>query len=86
VTSAAMLLESMKGRFAGIEQADSIAIDPHKWFFNQAYLCKTSARPGFGQRNGKRLEDNSWIAVGLGVVLLAAFSGIDVPVHNKPRS
>ena len=30
---AAMLIERIKARFAGIERADSIAIDPHKWFF-----------------------------------------------------
>jgi aromatic-L-amino-acid decarboxylase len=30
---AAMLRERMRARFAGIDRADSIAIDPHKWFF-----------------------------------------------------
>jgi aromatic-L-amino-acid decarboxylase len=30
---AAILSASLRPRFAGIERADSIAVDPHKWFF-----------------------------------------------------
>lgn len=30
---AALLLEELRPRFRGIERADSVAVDPHKWFF-----------------------------------------------------
>jgi aromatic-L-amino-acid decarboxylase len=30
---AALLLPELRGRFVGVERADSVAIDPHKWFF-----------------------------------------------------
>lgn len=30
---AALLLDELRPRFRGIDQADSIAVDPHKWFF-----------------------------------------------------
>lgn len=30
---AALLLEELRPRFAGLERADSLALDPHKWFF-----------------------------------------------------
>ncbi len=30
---AAALLDELRGRFAGLAEADSVAVDPHKWFF-----------------------------------------------------
>jgi glutamate/tyrosine decarboxylase-like PLP-dependent enzyme len=67
---AAMMLESMKSRFAGIEQADSIAIDPHKWFFipvTAALLLTTHrdlARKAFATTAGSYIptdgETDAW--------------------------
>ncbi len=30
---AALLLPELRGRFTGLERADSLSVDPHKWFF-----------------------------------------------------
>lgn len=67
---AAMLLEPMRERFAGIERADSIAIDPHKWFFipvTAALLLTTHrnvARKAFATTAGSYIptdgEPDAW--------------------------
>ncbi|MEK7423454.1 MAG: pyridoxal-dependent decarboxylase [Actinomycetota bacterium] len=36
---AALLLPELRGRFSGIERADSFIIDPHKWLFAPAGSC-----------------------------------------------
>ncbi len=36
---AALLVEERRGLFAGIERADSVIIDPHKWLFGPAGSC-----------------------------------------------
>src|SRR4029077_18838512 len=61
---AAMLLEPMKVRFAGIERADSIAVDPHKWFFipvTAALLLtreRDLARQAFATRAGSYIPED----------------------------
>jgi aromatic-L-amino-acid decarboxylase len=37
--AAAMLLPEMRAAFAGIERADSLIVDPHKWLFAPAGSC-----------------------------------------------
>jgi aromatic-L-amino-acid decarboxylase len=48
---AALLLSELRERFAGIERADSVAIDPHKWFFVPiAAGLLLTAQPHWGER------------------------------------
>lgn len=47
---AAMLTERGQARLAGIEQADSICVDPHKWFFIPLECGITLFRDGMQQR------------------------------------
>ena len=53
---AAILSESLRSRLDGIECADSIAVDPHKWFFIPvtAALLLTREREGVGDRSRPR--------------------------------
>lgn len=48
---AAMLVERMRPAFAGVEHADSVIVDPHKWLFAPFDACALIYRdPSQGQR------------------------------------
>ncbi len=61
---AAILSEALRPRLSGIERADSIAVDPHKWFFipvTAALLLtreREEARRAFATRHGSYIPED----------------------------
>jgi aromatic-L-amino-acid decarboxylase len=64
---AAVLLEEMRGRFEGIAQADSIAVDPHKWFFVPVTAAVLLTRDESFERETFLAGDTSYIPQHAGV-------------------
>jgi aromatic-L-amino-acid decarboxylase len=58
---AAMLLDELRGRFDGIERADSIAVDPHKWFFIPVTAALLLTRSESFDRDTFTAGDTSYI-------------------------
>jgi aromatic-L-amino-acid decarboxylase len=58
---AAVLLEELRERFAGIERADSIAVDPHKWFFIPVTAALLLTRDASFDRDTFTAGDTSYI-------------------------
>ncbi len=58
---AAMLAEALRPRFAGMERADSIAVDPHKWFFIPVTAALLLTREREGSRKAFATKASSYI-------------------------
>jgi glutamate/tyrosine decarboxylase-like PLP-dependent enzyme len=58
---AALLLDELKARFDGIEHADSIAVDPHKWFFIPVTAALLLTRDVMFERGTFAIGDTSYI-------------------------
>jgi len=58
---AAVLLEELRERFDGIERADSIAVDPHKWFFIPVTAALLLTRSESFDRDTFTAGDTSYI-------------------------
>lgn len=64
---AAVLLEEFKERLEGIERADSIAVDPHKWFFIPVTAALLLTRDVMFERDSFAAGDTSYIPQHAGV-------------------
>jgi aromatic-L-amino-acid decarboxylase len=58
---AAVLLDELRARFDGIERADSIAVDPHKWFFIPITAALLLTRDAGLERDTFAVGDTSYI-------------------------
>jgi aromatic-L-amino-acid decarboxylase len=58
---AAMLVDELRERFEGIERADSIAVDPHKWFFIPVTAALLLTRDASFERDTFAVGDTSYI-------------------------
>ena len=84
----AVLLPEMRGRFAGIERADSFIVDPHKWMFAPAGSCALVYRqPDLARRvhtqhgpyiDVLRTDDNAYNPCDLGYQLTRRASGLPI--------
>ena len=60
---AARLIPELASSFRGLERADSVAVDPHKWFF-LPLACSLVITPGAPRHANPFLIDNSYIPEG----------------------
>jgi aromatic-L-amino-acid/L-tryptophan decarboxylase len=58
---AGILSEALRPRLSGIERADSIAVDPHKWFFIPVTAALLLTREGEGARRAFATKAGSYI-------------------------
>jgi glutamate/tyrosine decarboxylase-like PLP-dependent enzyme len=90
----AALAPSVRGRFAGIEAADSVALDPHKWLYTSVgcgcvlYRDPASARAAFGHeadytRTIGLERDEAFVFWDYGPELSRPFRALELWLHIK---